>query len=100
MSIKIAFSTEEKKEHKKGLKKAKKQNKKAIFLPQGKSYAFEKMISEITRSQEKKEVREKQKEETLKIKEMLKYGMKIAEIAQSMGKDYMQIYNVYRKFKK
>ena len=54
MSIKIAFSTEEKKEHKKGLKKAKKQNKKAIFLPQGKSYAFEKMISEITRSQEKK----------------------------------------------
>ena len=29
MSIKIAFSTEEKKEHKKGLKKAKKQNKKA-----------------------------------------------------------------------
>ena len=93
MSIKIAFSTEEKKEHKKGLKKA-------IFLPQGKSYAFEKMISEITRSQEKKEVREKQKEETLKIKEMLKSGMKIGEIAQSMGKDYMQIYNVYRKLKK
>ena len=41
MSIKIAFSTEQKKEHKKGLKKAKKQNKKAIFLPQGKSYAIE-----------------------------------------------------------
>ena len=33
MSIKIGFTEEEKKEHKKGLKKAKKQNKKAIFLP-------------------------------------------------------------------
>ena len=61
MSIKIAFSTEEKKEHKKGLKKAKKQNKKAIFLPQGKSYAFEKMISEITRSQEKKKLEKNKK---------------------------------------
>ena len=100
MSINIAFTAEEKKEHKKGLKKAKAQNKKYLFLPQGKSYAFDKMISEINRSQEKREVTEKLKEETHKIKEMLKSGMKIAEIAQSMGKDYMQIYNVYRKFKK
>ena len=64
MSINIAFSAEEKKEHKKGLKKAKSQNKKYLFLPQGKSYAFDKMISEINRSQEKKELREKLKEET------------------------------------
>ena len=62
MSINIAFSAEEKKEHKKGLKKAKSQNKKYLFLLQGKSYAFDKMISEINRSQEKKELREKLKE--------------------------------------
>ena len=69
MSINIAFSAEEKKEHKKGLKKAKSQNKKYLFLPQGKSYAFDKMISEINRSQEKKELREKLKEvELLKAK--------------------------------
>ena len=69
MSINIAFSAEEKKEHKKGLKKAKSQNKKYLFLPQGKSYEFDKMISEINRSQEKKELREKLKEvELLKAK--------------------------------
>jgi len=102
MSINIAFSAEEKKEHKKGLKKAKNQNqhKKAIFLPQGKSYAFDKMMSEKNRSHEKREAAEKLKEETQQIKEMLKSGMKIPEIAKSMGKDYMQIYNIYRKFKK
>ena len=60
MSIKTGFTEEEKKEH-----------KKEIFLPQGKSYAFEKMISEITRSQEKKEIDAKKAYES-KLDEIIK----------------------------